>query len=186
MTHFIKQYPIVITLLVIYFLSACIYYFVYRNRHYASISVAQDKMENINIKRRRFENLYLPLRDLLIGTHMLVVETIPYRNLSSKVKRAFIHFKNGKINRGIKLLFQRNKVKTKLDPSIGYLDINEIELIIEKNRSFCDRRLFYLYKEMKNKSEGSKIKEPDELNEEDKKLVMYILEAYDKLKEELF
>ena len=77
-------------------------------------------------------------------------------------------------------------MKTKLDPSIGYLDINEIDLIIEKNRSFCDRRLFYLYKEMKNKSEGSKIKEPDELNEEDKKLVMYILEAYDKLKEELF
>jgi len=135
---------------------------------------------------RRFENLYLPLRDLLIETHMLVAETIPYRNFMAKVKRVFIHCKNWKIGKGIKLLFQKNKVKTKLDPSIGYLDISGIDLIIEKNRSFCDRRLFYLYKEMKNKSGGSKIKEPDELNEEDKKLVMYILEAHDKLKEELF
>ena len=186
MIDFVRQYPIILTTFFCLFLFTCAYFVVHKNKHYGSINVIKDKDENIRIKRERFENIYSPLRRLLIETHMLVIETVPYRNLSSKIKRVSIYFKTGRVSRGIKLLLQRNKLNIKLDPSIGYLAVSEIGQIVENKRRFCDRRLFYLYKEMKKASKGVEFKEPDDLNEEDKNLVMYILEAYDKLKEELF
>ena len=185
MIDFIKQYPIILTSFFCLFLFICIYFIAYKNKHYNSTSVVKDKDENIRIKRERFERVYSPLQALFLETHMLVVETIPYRDFQSKINRVGLYFRTGRVSRGIKLLFQKNKLNIKLDPSIGYLAVNEIGQIVESNRDFCDRRLFYLYKEMKNKSKGAEFKEPDDLNAEDKRLVMYILEAYDKLKEEL-
>jgi len=143
------------------------------------------KPQNIRTEQLLLNNIYAPLRKLLIDTHITSCQSIMYPYFRIRLKRARSYLKQRAFKKFFKTLFDKGISRKTAGVEFGHFPLESIEKIIKDNIIWCDSKLVSLLQDALRVKYENSYKENDELDSEDIKLIDYIYNEYNGLNKKL-
>ena len=134
----------------------------------------------------RYKLIYVPLRTLLLDSHITTVSVVLYPRISQRVKRAWPYIKKLNLTISLQKLVDKHGVKTGAEVEFGApFPLSEIQKIVKERGEWADNKLIILLQRaLRSQCESPKSNE-FLLAEEELALARHIWKKYHQLNRQL-